>query len=75
MRKKLNFYLPFGKKNLMVSRTKKRIKAEDWEKLTAEYNEQAAENNFVQRTSTQCQNRILNLKEVVYRCVYALIYY
>ena len=43
---------------------KKRIKAEDWEKLTAEYNEQAAENNFVQRTSTQCQNRILNLKDM-----------
>ena len=47
----------------MVSRTKKIIKAEDWEKLAAEYNDQAAENNFVQRTSTQCQNRILNLKD------------
>ena len=47
----------------MDSRKKKRIKAEDWEKLTAEYNEQAAVNNFVQRTSTQCQNRILNLKD------------
>ena len=35
---------------------KKIIKVEDWEKL-------AADNNFVQRTSTQCQNRILNLKD------------
>ena len=31
--------------------------------MAAEYNEQAAENNFVQRTSTQCQNRILNLTD------------
>ena len=43
---------------------KKRIKTEDWENLTVEYNEQAVENNFVQRTSTQCQNRILNLKDM-----------
>ena len=42
---------------------KKIIRAEDWKKLAAEYKEQAAENNFVQRTSTQCQNRILNLKD------------
>ena len=43
--------MPFGKKNLMVSCAK--IKAEDWEKLTEEYNEQAAENKFVQRTSSR----------------------
>ena len=42
---------------------KKIIKAQDWAKLAAEYNEQAAENNFVQRTSTQRQNRILNLTD------------
>ena len=42
---------------------KKRVQHDDWEELSSEYNEQAKHHGFQDRTATQIENKIRNLKD------------
>ena len=59
----VNLLLAIWEEQFTAFQDKKRVQHDDWEELASEYNEQAKRHGFQDRTATQIENKIRNLKD------------